>query len=66
MPTASFSISIGLLFVVVALQILPFFQTGRHSAYQGFAAGLGLLVVRTAFVFIRLLVAWTPKGRKDA
>ncbi len=66
MPTASFATSIGLLFVIIALQILPFFQTGRQSAYQGFAAGLGLLVVRTAFVFIRLLVAWTPKGRKDA
>ena len=66
LPTASFATSIGLLLVIAALQVLAFFQTGRDSAYQAFAAGLGLLVVRTAFVFIRLLVAWTPKGRKDA
>jgi len=66
MPTASFATSIGLLFAIAALQILAFFQTGHDSAYQVFAAGLGLLVIRTAFVFIRLLVAWTPKGHEEA
>jgi hypothetical protein len=66
MPTASFAVSLGLLIAIAALQILAFFQTGQDSAYQVFAAGLGLLVVRTAFVFIRLLVAWTPQGHEDA
>jgi hypothetical protein len=66
MPAASFALSIGLLVAIAALQILVLFQTGPESAYHGFAAGLGLLLVRTGFVFIRLLVAWTPKGDEDA
>lgn len=66
LPVASFALSIGLLIAVAALQILVLFQPGPDGAYRGFAAGLGLLLVRTGFVFIRLLVAWTPKGEGEA
>jgi len=66
LPLASFAFSIGLLAAIAALQIFAVAQMEAESAYRGFAAGLGLLLVRTGFVFIRVLVVWAPKGDGDA